>query len=202
MLFKHLLIAKLIVEIGLTMSMTPSEKAELSYVSRNWHKTQVFIFYDKEHSLDQVADCLGTILSPRFILTTAMCIALDIYKLQHAVITVLGTDSYKTLTPDQTNKIDTYRVEKFTIHPDLSPPERIFPDLAILKLIKDIRFILNMINHKMVESDPLDNPGTYLLKYRALIPKQPHDIQFFQIITVTYLTGQRRGSLIRLRSRF
>ena len=202
MLFKQLLIAKLIIEIGLTMSMTPSEKAELSYVSRNWHKTQVFIFYDKEHSLDQVADCLGTILSPRFILTTAMCIALDIFKLQHAVITVLGTDSYKTLTPDQTNKIDTYRVEKFTIHPDLSPPERIFPDLAILKLIKDIRFILNMHTIKVFESYPLDNPGAYLLKYRALIPKQPHDIQFFQIITVTYLTGQRRGSLIRLRSRF
>ena len=198
MLFKQLLIAKLIIEIGLTMSMTPSEKAELSYVSRNWHKTQVFIFYDKEHSLDQVADCLGTILSPRFILTTAMCIALDIFKLQHAVITVLGTDSYKTLTPDQTNKIDTYRVEKFTIHPDLSPPERIFPDLAILKLIKDIRFILNMrwLNHI---------PWTiqvHLLKYRALILKQPHDIPFFQINTVIYLTGQRRGSPIRLRSRF
>jgi hypothetical protein len=144
MLFKQLLITKLIIEIGLTMSMTPSEKSELSYVSKNWHKTQVFIFYDKKHSLDQVADCLGTILSPRFILTTAMCIALDIFELQHAVITVLGTDSYKTLTPDQTNKIDTYKIEKFTIHPDLSPPERKFPDLAILKLTKDIGFILNM----------------------------------------------------------
>ena len=91
-----------------------------------------------------------------------MCIALDIFELQHTVITVLGTDYYKTLTPDQTNKIDTYRVEKFTIHPDLSPPERIFPDLAILKLIKDIRFILNI--HTVVESYPLDNPGAYLLK--------------------------------------
>ena len=56
MLFKQFLIAELIIEIGLTMSLAPSEKPELSYVSRNWHKTQVFIFYDKEHSLDQVAD--------------------------------------------------------------------------------------------------------------------------------------------------
>ena len=78
-----------------------------------------------------------------------MCIALDIFELQHAVITGLGTNSYKTLTPDQTNKIDTYRIEKFTIHPDLSPPERKFPDLAILKLTKDIGFILNMNTVKL-----------------------------------------------------
>ena len=49
-------VAKLIIQIVFLVSITISKKSEQRYVSENWHKTQVFIFYDKEHSLDQVAD--------------------------------------------------------------------------------------------------------------------------------------------------
>ena len=183
---KRAMIATLI--ILLRVSIAISEDSELSYVSKNLHKTQVFIFYDRAHSLDQVADCLGTILSPRFILTTAMCIETDILKLNHAVITkVLGTDSpratakqwfmdsLKTLAPNQTNKIDTYKVEKFTYHPDFKLPERNFPDFAILRLTKDIANSEDayVMNQKVEEFYPQDHPGVYFLKFISLIPKQP-----------------------------
>jgi hypothetical protein len=59
-----------------------------------------------------------------------------------------------------------------------------------------------LINKKVVEFYPLDNPGAYLLKSKALIPEQPYDKPLFQINTVTYLTGQQRVLLIRLGSRF
>ena len=109
MLFKRALIAKLFIQIGL-VSVTISKPSEHTYVSENWHKTQVFISYDIKTSNEQIIDCIGTILSPRFILTTAMCIELDSLKLKHAVITkVLGTDNHKMLAPDQANNIDTYR---------------------------------------------------------------------------------------------
>ena len=112
MLLKTILITKVIVQIGLVFG-TISEKSEHSYVSQNWHKTQVFIFYNKEHSNEQIADCLGTILSPRFILTTASCIALSIGtspSLQHAVITriyriVTSRSTFQLVTPSVTNWI-------------------------------------------------------------------------------------------------
>ena len=180
MLFKRFLIAKLIIQIGLRISIAISENSELSYVSKNWHKTQVFIFYRKAHSIDQVADCLGTILSPRFILTTAMCIELDTLKLKNAVITkALGTDGHKTLAPYQTNNIDTYRIEKFTYHPDFKLPERNFPDFAILKLTKDIANSEDayVMNQKVEEFYPKDKKqkqlGVYFLKFISLLPKQP-----------------------------
>ena len=181
MLFKRTLIAKLVIQIGLRVSIVISENSELSYVSKILHKTQVFIFYDKVKSLDQVADCLGTILSPRFILTTAMCIELDILKLNHAVITkALGTDSHKTLAPDQTNNIDTYRIEKFTYHPDFKLPERNFPDFAILKLTKDIAnsedaYVMSQKVEEFYPKDHVasDHLGVYFLKFISLILKQP-----------------------------
>ena len=71
-------VAKLIIQFVFLVSITISKKSEQRYVSENWHKTQVFIFYNKEHSNEQIANCLGTILSPRFILTTASCIALSV----------------------------------------------------------------------------------------------------------------------------
>ena len=177
MLFKRVLIAKLIIQIGLRVSIAIDLYPN---VSKKLHKTQVFIFYDKVQSLDQVADCLGTILSPRFILTTAMCIELDPLKLKHAVITnVLGTDNHKTLAPDQTNNIDTYRIEKFTYHPDFELPKRNFPDFAILKLTKDIANSEDayVMNQKVEEFYPKDqkqkNLGLYFLNIIYLIPKQP-----------------------------
>ena len=203
MLLKRAMIAKLI--ILLRVSIAISEDSELSYVSKNLHKTQVFIFYDRAHSLDQVADCLGTILSPRFILTTAMCIKNNILTLNHAVITkVLGPDSHKTLAPDQTNNIDIYEIEKFTYHPDFKLPERNFPDFAILKLTKDIANSEDayVMNQKVEEFYPQDHPGVYFLKIISLIPKQPFNKSLFQINIVTYLTGQRRGSLNHLVSHY
>ena len=173
MLFKRVLIAKLIIQIGLRVSIAIDLYPN---VSKKLHKTQVFIFYDKVQSLDQVADCLGTILSPRFILTTAMCIELDTLKLKNAVITkALGTDCHKTLAPDQTNNIDTYRIEKFTYHPDFKLPEKNFPDFAILKLTKDIANSEDayVMNQNVEEFYPKDHLGVYFLKFISLIPKQP-----------------------------
>ena len=147
-------VAKLIIQIVFLVSITISKKSEQKYVSENWHKTQVFIFYNKEHSNEQIADCLGTILSPRFILTTASCIGLSVGtspSLQHAVVSRIYTG--------QKNDIVKYKIEKFTIHPDFSP-EKQFPDLAILKLTKqmaDYNFSSNV-----AEFYPQDSPGTYL----------------------------------------
>ena len=124
-------VAKLIIQIVFLVSITISKKSEQRYISENWHKTQVFIFYNKE----QIADCLGTILSPRFILTTASCIALSVGtspSLQHSVVTRIYTDFQ-----GQKNDIVKYKIEKFTIHPDFSP-EKQFPDLPILKLTKQM----------------------------------------------------------------
>ena len=172
MLFKRFLIAKLIIQFGLRISIAIDLYPN---VSKNIHKTQVFIFYDKVQSTDQVADCLGTILSPRFILTTAMCIELDTLKLKNAVITkALGTDNHKTLAPDQTNNIDTYMIEKFTYHPDFKLPERNFPDFAILKLTKDIANSEDayVMNQKVEEFYPKDqkqkNIGVYFLNFVSL----------------------------------
>ena len=177
MLFKRVLIAKLIIQIGIRASIAIDLYPN---VSKNLHKTQVFIFYDKVQSIDQVADCLGTILSPRFILTTAMCIELDTLKLKHAIITkVLGTDNRQTLAPDKTNNIATYRIEKFTYHPDFRIPERNFPDFAILKLTKDIANSEDayVMNQKVEEFYPKDQKqkhlGVYFLKFIYLLPKQP-----------------------------
>ena len=167
MLFKRTLIAKLIIQIGL-VSVTISEPSEHSYVSENWHKTQVFISYDIKTSNEQTIDCIGTILSPRFILTTATCIHLSVAtspNLKDAVITKIYDAGIHiglvNQAPDQTNNIDKYKIEKFTIHPDLKLPDRQFPDLAILKLTKDIANSEdeNVMNQKVEEFYPLKNPG-------------------------------------------
>ena len=114
MMFKR--VAKLIIQIVFLVSIAISKKSEQRYVSENWHKTQVFIFYNKEQSNEQIADCLGTILSPRFILTTASCIALSVGtspSLQHSVVTRIYTDFQ-----GQKNDTVKYKIEKFTMHPD------------------------------------------------------------------------------------
>ena len=219
MLFKRVLIAKLILQIGIKASIAIDLYPN---VSKNLHKTQVFIFYNKAQSLDQVADCLGTILSPRFILTTAMCIELDTLKLKNAVITrALGTDGHKTLAPDQTNNIDTYRIEKFTYHPDFRLPERNFPDFAILKLTKDIAnsedaYVMNQkVEEFYLKDQKQKHLGVYFLKFIYFLPKQPtliflimkpfsiecHNFSF-QMEIATFLTGQRRGYLNQFRSHY
>ena len=105
MLFKRTLIAKLIIQIGL-VSVTISEPSEHSYVSKKWHKTQVFISYDIKTSNEQIIDCIGTILSPIFILTTATCIHLSfaiVPNLKDAVITKIHVDG---------SLIHKYQIEK------------------------------------------------------------------------------------------
>ena len=169
MLLKTILITKVIVQIGLVFG-TISEKSEHSYVSQNWHKTQVFISYDLTHSNQQIVDCIGTILSPRFILTTATCIELSVAtspNLQDAVVTKIYADgTHMGLVVQalhQTDSIHKYKIDKFTIHPDFKPPERQFPDLAILKLTNalDLSDDAYMMTHKVVEFYPQDNPGAY-----------------------------------------
>ena len=163
MLFKKVLIAKVIILIALMVSITMAENSEQSYVSKNWHKTQVFIFYNSEHSNEQNVDCLGTVLSPRFILTTATCIALSVGtspNLQHAVITkICGVGNH--IGPTAVNTIDKYKIEKFTIHPDFSP-EKQFPDLAILKLTQDMAEIY--LSSTVEKFYPQESPGADLLK--------------------------------------
>ena len=169
MLLKTILITKVIVQIGLVFG-TISEKSEHSYVSQNWHKTQVFISYDIKHSNEQIVDCIGTILSTRFILTTATCIELSVAtspNLQDAVVTKIYADgTHMGLVVQalhQTDSIHKYKIEKFTIHPGFNPPGRQFPDLAILKLTNglDLSDDAYMMTHKVVEFYPQDNPGAY-----------------------------------------
>ena len=173
MLFKIVLVAKLIIQIASIVSMTMAENSEESYVSKNWHRTQVFIFYNSEHSNEQNVDCLGTVLSPRFILTTATCIALSVGtspNLQHAVVTkICGVGNH--IGPTAVNNINKYKIEKFTIHPDFSP-EKQFPDLAILKLTQDMAEIY--LSSMVEKFYPQDSPGAYLLKVRTLTSKQPN----------------------------
>ena len=139
-------------------------------MSENWHKTQVFISYDINTSNEQIIDCIGTILSPRFILTTATCIHLSVAtspNLKDAVVTKIYVDgSHTSLAaqdPDQTDNIYKYQIEKFTIHPDYRLPDKKFPDLAILKLTNDIALSDNafMINKQVDEFYPQDSPGAY-----------------------------------------
>ena len=170
MLLKTILITKIIIQIGLVFGYQMSEKSEHSYVSQNWHKTQVFISYNIKHSNQQIVDCIGTILSPRFILTTATCIELSVAtspNLQDAVVTKIYVDgTHMGLVVQalhQTDSIHQYKIEKFTIHPDFKRPERQFPDLAILKLTNglDLSDDAYMMTHKVVEFYPQDNPGAY-----------------------------------------
>ena len=170
MFLKTILITKIIVQIGLVFGYQMSEKSELSYVSQNWHKTQVFISYNIKHSNQQIVDCIGTILSPRFILTTATCIELSVAtspNLQDAFVTKIYVDgTHMGLVVQalhQTDSIHKYKIEKFTIHPDFKRPERQFPDLAILKLTNglDLSDDAYMMTHKVVEFYPQDNPGAY-----------------------------------------
>ena len=177
MLLKTILITKIIVQVGLVFG-TISEKSELSYVSQNWHKTQVFISYNIKHSNQQIVDCIGTILSPRFILTTATCIELSVAtspNLQDAFVTKIYVDgTHMGLVVQalhQTDSIHKYKIEKFTIHPDFSP-EKQFPDLAILKLTQDMAEIY--LSSTVEKFYPQDSPGAYLLKVRTLTTKQPN----------------------------
>ena len=170
MFLKTILITKIIVQIGLVFGYQMSEKSEHSYVSQNWHKTQVFISYNIQHSNEQIVDCIGTILSPRFILTTATCIELSVAtspNLKDAVVTKIYVDgTHMGLVVQalrQTDSIHKYKIEKFTIHPDFKRPERQFPNLAILKLTNslDLSDDAYMMTHKVVEFYPQDNPGAY-----------------------------------------
>ena len=173
MLFKRVLITKLLFQIGIMVPATLSEKSDLGYVSENWHKTQFFIFYNCDNLNEGEVDCLGTILSPRFVLTTATCITFsdgtDDSELQNVALKrVLDYPHLGTYILDTSRQ--TYIVEKFIIHPDFQRGKKIWsvkhPDLAILKLTRDIANSEDeyVMNQKIEEFYPLENPGEYAIR--------------------------------------
>ena len=130
MLTKNLFIAKILVQIGVAIAAndvqykeTIAEKSKHKYVSKNWHKTQVFIYYDYWRFLEDKLDCLGTILTRRYILTAATCVLNSDVLLKDAIV-----------YHDKEN----YDIEKYIIHQKFDNGA-IFPDLAVLSLKTDIK---------------------------------------------------------------
>ena len=65
------IIVKVLIQIGLVATGNIKDK---NTVSKNWHRTQVFIYYNRANFDEDHLDCLGTIVSRRFILTAATCV--------------------------------------------------------------------------------------------------------------------------------
>ena len=142
MLSRNLFMAKLLFQIGIAIAGNINPK-EQKNVSKNWHKTQVFIYYNKQHFVNYQMDCLGTILSTRFILTAATCILNSEVRLKEVIILTV---------------YDSYEIEKYTIHPDFLP-DSITPDLAVVKLTKDIKSKDLIFTKKVAHLYPQDRPS-------------------------------------------
>ena len=115
-------------------------------VSENWHRTQVFIYYNKANFDKDRLNCLGTILSCRFILTAATCVLNSNVPLKNVI-----------LYHDKKS----YHIEKYTIHQKFHFGAT-FPDLAVLKLTKDIESKNLISMKKLIHLYPQDKPGMYL----------------------------------------
>ena len=161
-----------------SLTINQEEKA----VSQNWQRTQGFIYYNKANFDEDHLDCLGTILSRRFILTAATCIFNSDVHLKNAII-------YHDKKP--------YGIEKYTIPPNFDGDFSQFPDLAVLKLTKDIKKLNKwivkwiVVKNKLINYNPQDKlEGMYLylnletLKY--VVPSLFVAIPF-QIESVTCL---------------
>ena len=81
MLPKILFIAKVLIQISLVTTGNVKDN-----VSKTWHRTQVFIYYNKANFDEDHLDCLGTILSHRFILTAATCVMNSDVPLSNAIV--------------------------------------------------------------------------------------------------------------------
>ena len=149
MLAKNLFIAKILVQIAVAIASNVNLKDNDKHketVSKNWHKTQVFIYYDYWRFLEDKLDCLGTILTRRYILTAATCVLNSDVSLKDAVV-----------YHDKEN----YDIEKYTIHQKFDKGA-IFPDLAILSLRTDIESTKLIAIRRIYEFHPQDKKGMNL----------------------------------------
>ena len=150
MLSKNSLIAKLLIQVVVTITVTVNVKAndeQLKTVSRNWYKTQVFIYYDYSRFMEDNLDCLGTILTRKFILTTASCIFNSDVPLKNAIVY---------------HDKKSYGIEKYTVNQNYDKGAR-FQAFAVLSLRKDIESKNLIIIKKWIKFDPEDKPkGMYL----------------------------------------
>ena len=135
MLPKILFIAKVLIQISLVTTGNVKDN-----VSKTWHRTQVFIYYNKANFDEDHLDCLGTILSRRFILTAATCVMNSDVPLSNAIVF---------------HDKKSYGIEKFTIHQNFDF-RAIIPDLSVLKLTKDIESKNVIVVRKLIHFYPQD----------------------------------------------
>ena len=149
MLTKNLFIAKILVQIGVAIASNVNLKDNDKHketVSKNWHKTQVFIYYDYWRFLEDKLDCLGTILTRRYILTAATCVLNSDIPLKDAIV-----------YHDKEN----YDIEKYMVHQKFDKAA-IFPDLAVLSLRTHIESKKLIAIRTIYEFHPQDKKGMIL----------------------------------------
>ena len=125
MLSKKLFIAKILIQIGVAIAVILKIKGnddQINTVSRNWHKTQVFIYYDYSRFMEDKLNCLGTVLTRRFILTTSSCVFNSDVPLKDAIVY---------------HDKKSYGIEKYTVNQNFDKGAR-FQAFAVLSLRKDI----------------------------------------------------------------
>ena len=127
---------KLLQKIG---AATPANNVpHKETVSKNWHKTQVFIYYDYRRFIKDKLDCLGSILTRRFILMAAACVLNSDIHLEDAIV-----------YHDKQN----YNIEKYTVHQKFLK-SAIFPDLAVVSLRTDIELKELIVFRRSVQFHP------------------------------------------------
>ena len=151
MLSKNLFIAKILVQIGVAIAVIVNIKGnddQINTVSRNWHKTQVFIYYDYSRFMEDKLNCLGTVLTRRFILTAASCVFNSDVPLKDAIVY-------------HRHDKKSYGIKKYTVNQNFDKGAR-FQAFAVLSLRKNIE-LKNTRIWKWIHFDPQDKPeGMYL----------------------------------------
>ena len=104
------------------------------------------IIGDSWRFLEDKLDCLGTILTRRYILTAATCVLNSDVSLKDAVV-----------YHDKEN----YDIEKYTVHQKFDKGA-IFPDLAVLSLKTDIESKKLIAIRRIYEFHPQDKKGMNL----------------------------------------
>ena len=142
MLSKKLFIAKILIQFGVAIAVIVNIKGndmQLNTVAKKWEKTQVFIYYDHSRLMEDKLDCLGTILTPRFILTTSSCVFNSDVPLKDAIVY---------------HDKKSYGIEKYTVNQNYDKGAR-FQAFAVLSLRKDIESKKLRIK-KWIHFDPQD----------------------------------------------